>query len=109
MDKILEEIGGILKENIGNVFYFNQFVTVLDKDNCPRNYNYKRNSLLNWRKKYFKGENREGKKNKKEIPMEVDKFLGYLRLLGGKGIIDIVKFKNSLVYCLKMGYVSKPL
>lgn len=103
----LSEIKDLLGKFIGDEITFNQFTGIMGKDNALRFFN--RNSLLNRRKKFFKGEDKRGRKSAKEIRMPLDKFIRFLGTLANDREIkfDLEKFKGALVYCMNIGYIDK--
>lgn len=102
----LSEIKDLLGGFVGDEITFNQFVDIMSKDNSLQFLN--RNSLLLKRKKFFKGEDKRGRKSAKKICMSLDKFVGFLGTLAeDNSIFDLEKFKRAVVYCLDIGHFVK--
>lgn len=103
----LSEIKDLLNRFFGDEITFNQFVDIMNKDNALQFLN--RNSLLFKRKKFFKGEDKRGRKSAKKICMPLDKFIVFLGTLADDNNIrfDLEKFKRAVVYCADIGYFDK--
>lgn len=105
--KILSEIGELLERYIGNTITFCDFTAILDRDNCLCF--YKRDSLLHWRKKFFRKEiksgEKDGRKTPKRIEMKSEDFLKFLGHLSSNGKVDLQKFKKTVIHCMNTGYL----
>lgn len=103
--EILNEIKYFLTKLIGGEeITFNQFTGILDKDNQLQFYN--RKTLLDQRKRFFKGkENKRSKKNSKEIRMPLDGLVNFLDSLARNGKFDLGRFKKAIIYCIEAGIV----
>lgn len=103
--EIINEIKCLLIKLVGgDEITFNQFTGVLDKDNRLQFHN--RKTLLDQRKRFFKGkENKRSKKNSKEIRMPLDDFVNFLDSLARKEVVDLGRFKKTVIYCIEAGLV----
>lgn len=101
--RILSEIRELLKKYIGNTITFCEFTGILDRDNYLKD--YKRDSLLHWRKKFLRKEGEKGRETPKKIVMTLNDFLNFADYLSIKDKIDLQKFKKTLIYCIEKGYL----
>ena len=102
---ILNEIESFLRKIIvGDEITFNQFTNILDKDNRR---NYKRQTLLAQRERFFKGkEVKRGRGGSHEIHMPLEGFVGFLDFLTKqKNPIDLKRFKKTVCYCINNGII----